>query len=84
VRIVLPDDPPQIHETTADLWLMIAGTATAVTDGGIVEVNGVRSIQKGVRRTVQPGDMLYVPPGVPHNFVDVKGFRAFLIRFDTK
>jgi mannose-6-phosphate isomerase-like protein (cupin superfamily) len=84
VRIVLPNDPPQIHETTADLWVMTAGTATAVTDGTIVDTNGAPSIRDGVRRTVHTGDMLYVPPGVPHNFVDVKGFRAFLIRFDTK
>jgi mannose-6-phosphate isomerase-like protein (cupin superfamily) len=84
VRIVLPDDPPQVHDTTADLWIMTAGTATAVTDGQFVEGPGGPSIQKGMRRAVGAGDMLYVPPGVPHNFVDVKGFRALLIRFDTK
>jgi mannose-6-phosphate isomerase-like protein (cupin superfamily) len=84
VRIVLPNDPPQIHETTADLWIITAGTATAVTEGRIVDVNSSRSIENGVRRAVHAGDVMYVPPGVPHNFVDVRGFRAFLIRFDTR
>jgi mannose-6-phosphate isomerase-like protein (cupin superfamily) len=84
VRIVLPDDPPQTHDITADLWIMTAGTATAITDGEIVDTSGARSIRNGVRRMVHAGDMLYVPPGVPHHFTDVKGFRAFLIRFDTK
>jgi hypothetical protein len=27
---VLPDDPPQTHEITADLWIVTAGTATAI------------------------------------------------------
>ena len=84
VRIVLPDDPPQTHDITADLWIMTAGTATAITDGEIVDASGIKSIRNGVRRMVHAGDMLYVPPGVPHHFTDVKGFRAFLIRFDTK
>src|SRR5207245_7283035 len=83
VRIVLPDDPPQTHETTADLWIMTAGAAVAETDGEIVNNNGTRVVRNGVRRPVHPGDILYVPPGVPHHFVDASGFRAFLIRFDT-
>ena len=79
VRIVLPDDPPQTHETTADLWIMTAGTATAETDG---EMEG-KTIRNGMRRVVHAGDILYIPPGVPHHFLDPNGFRAFLVRFDT-
>src|SRR5213593_2553608 len=79
VRIVLPDDPPQTHQTTADLWIITAGTATAETDG---EMEG-KTIRNGTRRPVQTGDILYVPPGVPHHFVDVNGFRALLVRFAT-
>jgi mannose-6-phosphate isomerase-like protein (cupin superfamily) len=83
VRIVLPGDPPATHETTADLWIVTEGTATARTDGEIVDTNGAKSIRNGVQRTVNPGDILYVPPGVPHHFTDMKGFRAWLMRFDT-
>jgi mannose-6-phosphate isomerase-like protein (cupin superfamily) len=84
VRIVLPNDPPQTHDDgTADLWIMTAGTATAETDGEIVDSGGAKTIRNGLRRAVHPGDILYVPPGVPHHFVDVNGFRAFLIRFAT-
>jgi mannose-6-phosphate isomerase-like protein (cupin superfamily) len=84
VRIVLPGDPPATHETTSDLWIVTEGTAVARTDGTIVEANGVRSIGNGVQRTVHPGDVVYVPPGVPHHFTDMKGFRAWLMRFDTR
>src|SRR5438105_6748348 len=75
VRIVLPGDAPATHETTADLWIVTEGTAIARTDGQIVTVNGAPSISNGMQRTVHPGDVLYVPPGVPHHFTDMNGFR---------
>lgn len=84
VRIVLPGDLPQAHEGTADLWLVTAGEAIARTDGQIVDANGTKTIRNGVTRTVRTGDLLYVPPGVPHYFTDVKGFRAWLIRYDVE
>ena len=83
VRIVVGGDPPATHDTTADLWIVTAGTAVARTDGQIVDTNGAKSIRNGVQRTVHPGDILYVPPGVPHHFTDMKGFRAWLIRYDV-
>jgi mannose-6-phosphate isomerase-like protein (cupin superfamily) len=82
VRIVADNDPPLVHDTTADLWIMTAGSATAVTDGELVE--GGKSIRSPVKRPVHAGDILYIPPGVPHHFADNKAFRALLIRFDTK
>jgi mannose-6-phosphate isomerase-like protein (cupin superfamily) len=83
VRIVLPDDPPLTHDTTADFWIVTAGSAIARTDGKVVTANGVPSISNGMQRTLHPGDVLYIPPGVPHHFTDVNGFRAWLMRFDT-
>ena len=32
---------------------------------------------------MHPGDVLFVPPGVPHHFTQMNGFRAWLMRFDT-
>ena len=84
VRIVLPGDEPQTHEGTADLWLVTAGEAIARTDGEMVEANGNKTIRNGMMRTVHAGDLLYVPPGVPHHFTDMKGFRAWLIRYDVE
>ena len=83
VRIVAGEDPPLVHETTADLWIVTAGTAVARTDGQFVESGGTGSIRNGMMRTVRQGDVLYVPPGVPHHFTEMKGFRAWLMRFDT-
>ena len=83
VRIVLPNDPPLTHEATADLWIVTSGTAVARTDGEVAGSGDSASIRNAVTRNVKAGDILYVPPGVPHHFTDVKGFRAYLIRFDT-
>jgi mannose-6-phosphate isomerase-like protein (cupin superfamily) len=83
VRIVLDNDPPLVHEGTADLWIVTAGTAVARTDGQMVGSGDTASIRNAVVRNVKAGDVLYVPPGVPHHYTDIKGFRAYLIRFDV-
>ena len=92
VRIVKEGDAPLVHGQSLDIWVVTAGTATAVTGGTLVDPqkrpNGDdaagSSIRGGVEQPLQAGDVLYVPAGVPHGFNNVKGFRAFLIRFDTK
>lgn len=93
IRIVKEGAGPLVHPKTADLWIVQAGTATAVTDGeavGPLEPSGqpgdlkAKSINNPTERRVHAGDVLYVPPGVPHYFKDINGFRAFLVRFDTK
>jgi mannose-6-phosphate isomerase-like protein (cupin superfamily) len=91
VRIVKEGDAPLVHANSADVWVMTAGTATAITGGQLVDGKkrpnvddeAGSSIRGGVEQALKAGDVLYVPPGVPHGFKDVKGFRAFLIRFDT-
>ena len=92
VRIVKEGDAPLVHASSADVWVMTAGSATAITGGQLVDGKkrpnvddeAGSSIRGGVEQALKAGDVLYVPPGVPHGFKDVKGFRAFLIRFDTK
>ena len=92
IRIVKPTDPPLLHAKSLDIWLVSAGSATAVTGGQLLEMKkrpnsddaAGTAIMGGVEQALKAGDVLYVPPGVPHGFKDIKGFRAFLIRFDTK
>ena len=92
IRIVTPKDAPLTHANSLDIWLVTAGSATAVTGGQLVDskkrpnsddVAGT-SIQGGVEQPLKAGDVLYVPPGVPHGFKDIQGFHAFLIRMDAK
>jgi len=92
IRIVRPTDEPLVHANSLDIWLVSAGSATAVTGGQLLDMKkrpnsddaAGTSIKGGVEQPLKAGDVLYVPPGVPHGFKDIQGFRAFLIRFDTK
>jgi mannose-6-phosphate isomerase-like protein (cupin superfamily) len=92
VRIVKPSDAPLVHAKSADVWIVTAGSATAVTGGELVDSKqrgqtddfAGSSIRDGTEQLLAPGDIVFVPPGVPHGFKDLHSFRAFLIRFDTK
>ncbi len=92
IRIVTPKDAPLAHASSLDIWLVTAGSATAVTGGQLLDTKkrpnsddvAGTSIQGGVEQPLKAGDVLYVPPGVPHGFKDIQGFHAFLIRFDAK
>lgn len=92
IRIVKEGDAPLVHAASADVWLVAAGTATAITGGQLadpqkrpnVDDAAGTAIRGGVEQPLGAGDVLFVPAGVPHGFKNVKGFRAFLIRFDTR
>jgi len=91
VRIVRPSDAPLVHKNSADVWVVTAGTATAVTGGELLNAalrpnsddTAGTAIRGGTDQPLKQGDIVFVPPGVPHAFKDLKGFRAFLIRFDV-
>ncbi|MGB7267824.1 MAG: hypothetical protein WBC92_20060 [Terracidiphilus sp.] len=66
----------EVHERFADLFCVLAGTATLVT-GGVVagarvtapgETRGV-SIDGGSRQTLRVGDLAHVPAGTPHQML---------------
>jgi mannose-6-phosphate isomerase-like protein (cupin superfamily) len=92
IRIVLPANPPLVHALSADTWVVMEGSATAVTGGELMEAKrnpnsddmSGSSIKGGVEQPLKAGDILFVPPGVPHGFKDIKGFRAYLIRYPSK
>jgi mannose-6-phosphate isomerase-like protein (cupin superfamily) len=65
------------HDTQAELFMVLDGTATMVTGGKIVEParNGAnvtgKSIEGGTKQKLAKGDFLLVPAGVPHWFTDI-------------
>jgi mannose-6-phosphate isomerase-like protein (cupin superfamily) len=68
----------EYHEHTVDVMHVLEGSATVVLGG---EMRGVRkvahgelraaAIEGGERRELEPGDVLAIPSGLPHQFVDV-------------
>jgi mannose-6-phosphate isomerase-like protein (cupin superfamily) len=85
------------HGKKADLYLIRSGEATLTTDGELVnpkpgggaggaegDVDGT-GIRNGKSRVVRTGDVIFIPPGVPHQITAVNGEVQFLLfRWDTK
>lgn len=74
------DGPGQaeIHETEADIFYVLDGTATFITGGELTEPRTVASseirgtgIRGGTERRLARGDVITVPAGVPHWFKNV-------------
>jgi len=66
----------EIHDRFADLFVVLAGSATLVT-GGVVtgariiapgETRGV-SIEGGTHQAIRAGDVAHVPAGTPHQML---------------
>jgi mannose-6-phosphate isomerase-like protein (cupin superfamily) len=74
------DGIAEIHARDTDIFYFIQGTATVITGGTVPDVKPSAAeeargaaIVSGVRQAVKPGDVMVVPNGLPHQFVDVKG-----------
>jgi len=78
----------EIHNLDTDIIYVVSGTATFVTGGNAVaakttEPNELRgkSIQGGTVRHLTKGDVIIIPPGIPHWFSEVPGrFLYFVVK----
>jgi mannose-6-phosphate isomerase-like protein (cupin superfamily) len=69
------------HEGFAELHHIVEGSGTFVTGGTIVRPTGrgaAGTIQDGVSRHVAKGDVVLVPPGVPHWYKELDGPITYL------
>jgi mannose-6-phosphate isomerase-like protein (cupin superfamily) len=66
----------EVHERFADLFCVLAGSATLVT-GGVVEAARIvgpgeirgKSIEGGAKQKLRAGDVAHVPAGTPHQML---------------
>jgi mannose-6-phosphate isomerase-like protein (cupin superfamily) len=80
-------DQVEVHLTTADIMVVQSGTATLVTGGEVVDPvqkgpneMGGTAIKGGVSRVLQVGDVVEIPPGVPHQyFIEPGGQITYLL-----
>jgi uncharacterized protein GlcG (DUF336 family) len=71
---------PELHEREVDVMRVVDGTATIVTGG---EIRGDR-IEGGDERRLSEGDVLAIPSGVPHQFVEVSNpFLYFVVKVES-
>lgn len=81
----------EYHERTVDVMHVVRGTATVVTGGRMVEAREVadgevraRAIEGGQANELAEGDVLAIPSGVPHQFVDVSDpFHYFVVKVEA-
>lgn len=72
--------PASVHETEAEMFYVIDGTATMVTGGKLVNEKRTNaanlsgtSIEGGMSREIAKGDFIMVPEGTPHGFSKING-----------
>jgi uncharacterized protein GlcG (DUF336 family) len=84
------DAPGEVeyHEHTVDVMHVLEGNATVVLGGEMRDVREVApgelraaAVEGGERRELRQGDVLAIPNGVPHQFVDVsRPFLYFVVK----
>jgi mannose-6-phosphate isomerase-like protein (cupin superfamily) len=88
VHLAERDQPglAELHDGDTDVWYVIAGGATVVTGGTMVDakVTGpgeqrAPSIRGGSETTVAAGDLVTIRPGVPHWVKAVDGKLRYLV-----
>ena len=81
----------EYHERVTDVMHVLQGTATVVTGGEMVDVREVapgelraRTSEGGTPHPLADGDVLAIPSGVPHQFVEVSDpFLYFVVKVDA-
>lgn len=79
----------ELHEKFADFYFVVAGNATLVSGGHMVngattapgEVRG-DSIQDGKETKLKKGDIVHIPADIPHQLLLTKGdtFQYFIVK----
>lgn len=76
----------ELHEGDTDVWYVIAGGATLVTGGAMVDASKTGagehrapSIRGGSEVAIGEGDVVTIPPGVPHWVKAVDGRFRYLV-----
>jgi uncharacterized protein GlcG (DUF336 family) len=81
----------EYHERVTDVMRVVQGSATVVTGGEMIEphatgVGELRApaVEGGTRHELHEGDVLAIPSGVPHQFVEVSDpFLYFVVKVEA-
>ena len=76
-RYLTGAEPAQFHKTITEFYFVRDGSATLVTGGTIVN----NAIRGGVERVITPGDVVFIPPGLPHMIRETTGISYLNIHF---
>jgi len=81
----------EYHERFVDVMHVVEGRATVLTGGSLVEPREVApgelrapALECGTKHELREGDVLAIPSGVPHQFVDVSDpFLYFVVKVEA-
>ena len=76
-RYQVGSEAARAHKSIIEFYFVQEGTGTLVTGGSIVD----NAIRGGVARAVKTGDVIFIPPGVPHGFSEAKALSYLNIHF---
>jgi mannose-6-phosphate isomerase-like protein (cupin superfamily) len=76
-RRIVGSEPAQVHKSIIEFYFVREGSATLVTGGTLA--NG--TISGGVERLVSAGDVIFIPPGVPHGIKNTTGVSYLNVHF---
>jgi mannose-6-phosphate isomerase-like protein (cupin superfamily) len=88
VHVAERDQPglAELHEGDTDVWYVIAGGATLVTGGAMVDASVTGpgehrgpAIRGGTEHAITCGDVVTIRPGVPHWVKAVEGRLRYLV-----
>jgi mannose-6-phosphate isomerase-like protein (cupin superfamily) len=83
----------EIHETESDVQISVRGRAISVIGGELVDAEQLprkqirgSAIQGGTQQELEPGDLMHIPPGLPHHLlIDAsEPYMYLLIKIDEE
>lgn len=92
LRRIVGAETALIHEDRGDVWFVREGSGTLVTGGELVDprrsASGVdlsgSAIRGGIERTIKAGDVVFIPPGIPHGIKESKNITWVNIHYAQK
>jgi mannose-6-phosphate isomerase-like protein (cupin superfamily) len=92
VRHISGTETALVHGKITEVWVVRDGSGTVATGGELADPKpgagpgdfSGGSIRGGVERQIQAGDIVFIPPGVPHGIKQTESITYLNIRFETK
>jgi len=92
VRHIAGSETALQHGRITEVWVVRDGSGVVATGGELVdkkegstpgEFSGT-AIRGGVERVIGPGDIVFIPPGVPHGIKETTAITYLNIRFEAR
>jgi mannose-6-phosphate isomerase-like protein (cupin superfamily) len=92
VRHISGSETALVHGKITEVWVVRDGSGIVATGGELVDAKPGASagefsgsaIRGGIEREIRAGDLVFIPPGVPHGMKQTTSITYMNIRFETK